>query len=139
MDMPFPLRAEYNQTCHNSIRGTDAIAEVNQTPARRVIDLSNTGQDLNTFRGTADAIAPRRDLSILPVFRGTTNSNSVKITFCATSRREWTKDNAPVIINVGSKRRPPQRRLYRKRGALHRGSSTNPQTAKIEKIKIKIY
>ena len=68
------LRGEYNQTCHNSIRGTDAIAEVNQTPARRVIDLSNTGQDLNTFRGTADAIAPRRDSSILPAFRGTTNS-----------------------------------------------------------------
>ena len=60
------------------ISGT--IGEYNQTPDRRVIDRSNTGKDLKAFCGTSDAIAPRRDLSILPVFRGTTNSNSVEIT-----------------------------------------------------------
>ncbi len=60
------LRVEYNQTCHNSIRGTDAIVEYNQTPDRRVIDSSNTGKDLKAFCGTADAIAPRRDFLRLP-------------------------------------------------------------------------
>jgi hypothetical protein len=63
--MPFPLIAEYNQTCHNSIRGTDAIVEYNQTPDRRVIDRSNTGKDLKAFCGTADAIAARLDFSRL--------------------------------------------------------------------------
>ena len=60
------LRVEYNQTCHNSIRGTDAIVEYNQTPDRRVIDRSNTGQDLKAFCGTADTMPPCQDFSILP-------------------------------------------------------------------------